>query len=373
MHRRVTRIRSAYRPARRVPGRALLFGLLLAPGTLPAEPADACRADGAVTPVCLFERPEDLEPLQEPGGLVLVSEYGALDGTRAGRISLYDVHAGTVAPLYPPRAPSGPVPVAPAAGERACPGPPGQAFSPHGIHLGRDGSGRPWLLVVNHGGREAVEIFDVDIDAAGVKLAWRDCVVAPEATWMNDVVTLPGGGFAVSHMIARHATRDAIHAAEQSRADTGEVRAWFPATGWAPVPGTAGALPNGVAASADGSTLYVNYYFGDTVAAIDRASGARLWETHVDAPDNLSRTAAGELLVAAHDADLAAVEACNTHAGPVCPMPYSILALDPDSGARTNIHAGGGDTFGGATVAVEVGDELLLGSFAGNRLARIAR
>lgn len=373
MHRRAARTHSPVRLARRRLGRALLLVLPFACATLPAEATETCHAAGAITPVCLFERPEDLEPLEGLDGLVLVSEYGALDGSRTGRISLYDVRAGTASTLFPPRAPAAPVAAAPAAGEHTCPGPPGQAFSPHGIHLGRDAAGRPWLLVVNHGGRESVEIFDVEADAAGVTLAWRGCVVAPAATWMNDVVTLPGGGFAVSHMIARHSTTEVIHAAEHSRADSGEVLAWFPATGWAPVPGTAGALPNGVAASADGETLYVNYYFGDIVAAVDRASGQRLWETPVNAPDNLSWTRAGELLVAAHDADLEAVEACNANAQPVCPMPYSILALDPGNGARTVVHAGGGGTFGGATVAVEVGDELLLGSFAGNRLARVAR
>lgn len=347
---------------------AALSGLLAT--TLPATPSaeEGCRPAGNVTPICVFERPEDLEPLDVPAGHVLVSEYGSLDGSRTGRVSLLDLHSGTGLVLYPPDPPA-PNVAGPLAG--ACPGPPGPGFSPHGIHLGDGPDGTPRLLTVNHGGREAVEIFDVDAGPDAVTLRWRDCVVAPPTVWMNDVVTLPGGGFAVTHMIARGTPGDAIHAAEHGREETGEVLSWFPGTGWASVPGSAGSLPNGIEASADGATLYVAYYFGDVLVALDRTSGRRVWETPIDAPDNLSWTSAGELLVAGHHVGLAAIEACGASEDPVCPIPYTIAAFDPATGARRDVLSGGDATFGGATVAVEAGGELLLGSFAGRRLARV--
>ena len=43
-----------------------------------------------------------------------------------------------------------------------CPGEPDKAFAPHGIHLSRRGDGRLQLLVVNHGGREAIEVGSFD-------------------------------------------------------------------------------------------------------------------------------------------------------------------------------------------------------------------
>lgn len=348
----------------------LAYGVLALPVAGVADDADCSARDG-YTPVCGFQRPEDIEIL--PGDTLLVSEYGGLAGAHTGKLSLYVPSAGTRRALYPgPTARDG----EPDWGAPDCPGPPGAELDPHGIHHGPSGGDRR-VLVVNHRGREAVELFElVDAaDAATTRLVWRGCVPAPPDVWMNDVVGLPGGGFAVSHMVARGTGGEALFAAERARNDIGYVLTWDPQAGWQKLPGSDGALPNGLEISADARVLYVNEYFGDRVVALERASGERLWTTAVDAPDNSSWGADGRLLVASHHADLAAVMACDHEPLTLCTLPFSIVAIDPANGNRVTVAEGGGAgaPMGAATVAVEHGGKLWLGSYVGDRMATTTR
>ncbi|HJP34511.1 MAG TPA: hypothetical protein QF901_00870 [Gammaproteobacteria bacterium] len=332
-------------------------------------PADSCVAQGDVTPLCGFQRPEDLEVIA--GTHLLVSEYGSLGGSRTGRLVLFDPVSRNKRVLYPPAEPG-------AGGEKTvwsdpdCPGAPGAAFSPHGIHHSVIG-GPERVLVVNHGGREAVELFEIvnADDPDTLALVWRGCVVAPTTTWMNDVVGLPEGALAVSHMITRGTAEEALLEAEQRRADIGRVLEWQPEVGWRRLAGSDGALPNGLEISADGEVIYVNEYFGNRVVALERDGGKRRWVAEVASPDNSSWAADGRLLVASHREPLAAVIACNKHADRNCPLPYAIVALDPLGGESTILIEGGDEAMGGATVAVQIGEALYLGSFVGDRIARV--
>lgn len=344
--------------------------MLVLPAACAADGADCSARDG-FTPICGFQRPEDIEVL--PGNTLLVSEYGGLAGAHTGVLSLYSPTDGTRRALYPgPTASDG----VPDWGAPDCPGPPGAELDPHGIHHG-PGGGEGRVLVVNHRGREAVELFELVAAAepAATRLVWRGCVPAPAEVWMNDVVGLPGGGFAVSHMVTRGTGGAALFDAERARNDSGYVLTWDAATGWRKLPGSDGALPNGLEISADGSVLYVNEYFGDRVVALERASGERLWTTAVDAPDNSSWGLDGRLLVASHHADLAAVMACDHEPLTLCTLPFSIVAIDPANGNRVTVVEGGGPgaPMGAATVAAEFGGKLWLGSYVGDRMATTTR
>ena len=331
--------------------------------------APDCTPANGVTPVCGFERPEDIEVMTE-GRALLISEYGGLSGARPGRLTLFMPQDGSRREIYPANATSG----APDWGAKDCPGAPGAAFSPHGIHLATVGTTQR-VLVVNHGGREAIELFEVldPDDPAVLNLRWRGCVIAPDTAWINDVVGLPDGSLAATHMVDRGTAEDALFDSERRREDIGYVLAWSAQTGWHKVPGTDGALPNGIEVSADGATLYVNEYLGDRVYALDRATGKRHWQTAVDAPDNSSWAADGHLLVASHHEDLHAVFACNNAPLLPCALRYAIVAIDPETGNRVTVVEGGDLAFGAATVAVEAGELLYLGSFVGDRLATTRR
>lgn len=337
-----------------------------------ADNIDDCAPRDNIVPVCGFHHPEDLELM--PGSRVfVVSEYGSLDGSSPGALASFRIADHRIERIYPREGGFGGAPTR-GWGDPSCPGPPTSAFDPHGLHHSEVG-GRERLLVVNHGGREAVELFEIDFndDESSPKLVWRGCVVAPSGTWMNDVVGLPDGGLAVSHMMPRNSSSEAIHAAEASKAATGYALEWQAADGWMRLTGTEGSLTNGLEVSADGSILYINYYFGDEVVAYDRHNAKRLWSAVVAAPDNSSWTADGRLLVASHDASIDEVAHCGEHVTTFCPIRYEVVAIDPSNGDAQTIFRGGGEPFGGATVAVMVGDRIYLGSYAGDRMAIYTR
>ncbi|MEQ8661537.1 MAG: hypothetical protein RLW62_12015 [Gammaproteobacteria bacterium] len=358
---------------RRIAFAAILCGALAMPlaASGAGDAAADCNARDGFTPVCGVQRPEDIEVL--PGGALLISEYGGLAGAHTGRLTLYRPDDGDLRALYPG---DGAADGDPDWGAADCPGAPGAELDPHGIHHGPSG-GADRVLVVNHRGREAVELFEVmaaDTPSA-TRLVWRGCVPAPAEVWMNDVVGLPGGGFAVSHMVPRGTDGEALFEAERTRGNSGHVLTWMPREGWRKLPGSDGALPNGLEVSDDGDILYVNEYFGDRVYALERASGRRLWSTAVDAPDNASWGADGRLLVASHHADLEAVLACDHDPLVMCPLPFSIVAIDPVDGRRVTVVEGGGPgaPMGAATVAVEHAGRLWLGSYVGDRMAATKR
>ncbi len=322
-----------------------------------------CAAVGPFEPTCGFQRPEDLE-LMPDGHALLISEYGTLGGAEPGRLKLWKPDAPARV-LYPADNADG----TPDWGAADCPGAPGLAFAPHGIHLG-PAAGENRVFAVNHGQREAVEIFELTAgdDGNAAALHWRGCVPAPEGVWLNDVAGLPGGGFAVTHMVTKGTHEEDLFAAEAARNPIGYALEWSPAGGWLRLPGTDGSLPNGIEVSDDGTVLYINEYFGDRTYALERSSGKRLWSTAVDGPDNLGWSADGRLLAASHHGNLREIFACNALPTTPCAMRYSVVAIDPVSGNRVTVLEGGPHPLGAATVATEFDGRLYMGSFVGDRI-----
>ena len=326
----------------------------------------ACESTESITTICGFNHPEDLALL--PGGdWLLVSEFGKLGSKRPGALKLFAIDGGEIEHLYPSARADADGSRAPAWGDPNCPGPPAESFSPHGIHLDPDGR----VLAVNHGGRESIEFFALEVSGRGLpSIEWRGCAVVPEGLWLNDVAGLPRGGFVATHMMSRSAEADLARTGAAPD-EKGYVVAWQPGRGWGEVPGSRGSLPNGISASEDGSILYVNYTGSGQVVAIERATGVDLWSAPVISPDNSSWARDGRLLVASLRSPLAAVLGCIAADPPYCGVSFAIVSIDPRDGSTEILFEGGGAPFGGATVAVQVENALYLGSFTGNRIARV--
>ncbi len=257
-------------------------------------------------------------------------------------------------------------------GDESCPGPSGATFSPHGIDLARRSDGRLRLLVVNHGARESVELFEVSGAGSAIAIEWRGCAIAPEGSLFNDVVGLPDAGFLVTRMMDRDAqVWETLRSALGF--DTGFVYEWQPARGYRVVAGTAGAMPNGIELSADGHEIFLSLYGAGEVRRISRRSGEILARARVARPDNLSWGRDGRLLVASHLGGFADQMACMELSEGACPMPFEILALDPATLQGETIFANAGAPMGAGTVALDLGDELLIGSFAGDRIIKAKR
>ncbi len=88
-------------------------------------------------------------------------------------------------------------------GDPACPGLVGDMLVPHGISLAKRSGGAMELYVVNHGGRQSMEMFELKPEAGSWSLVWHGCVPATQE--YNDVAALPDGGFIATHPTALRA------------------------------------------------------------------------------------------------------------------------------------------------------------------------
>ncbi len=256
-------------------------------------------------------------------------------------------------------------------GDPACPGPPGERFATHGLHVSVRSDGRTQVHVVNHVDRESIEFFELRESDEGFTAQWRGCAVAPEPYWLNDVVGLRDGGFIATHMIDRGSDLSDIQEALREGTPAGYVVEWSAQRGWERVEGSEGGLGNGIEISPDERILYINFYAGGEVVAFDRGSGERLWTAAVSQPDNTSWTPDRKLLVASHDTPLEDTLAFIGVHDKGCPLPFSLVVLDPVDGTQQILVDRAGPPMGGVTTAVHVGDDLYLGSFSGDRLGRL--
>src|SRR5205085_9905240 len=117
------------------------------------------------------------------------------------------------------------------------------------LGLGLTGGTRLMLYAVNHGGREAVEVFEVDLSQARPRVAWIGCVIAPQGSWPDSVALLPDGGLVVTSMaepVDPARTKNKLLKGEP----IGWIKEWHPGTAWTDIPGTkAFSAPNGVVAA----------------------------------------------------------------------------------------------------------------------------
>ncbi len=275
-----------------------------APSDAETTDAEAARAEAAPTaildcvpkgnarPICKFVSPEDMVPL--PGNeAILVSGYGSAQ--KPGGLVLFPLADETPRTLYS----GGSDADEPEAGwgDAACTPPPKDKFNAHGIDLVRRSDGRLELLVVQHFGREAVEFFELTGSGTDWNLAWRGCVLAPPDASLNEVVALPNGDFYTTKMASISGASD-FTAGDPDRADGTRLRLDRQG-GYRKIEGTDGVMPNGIAASADGKTLYLNVTMQSEVRKIDVATGKLLGTASVKMPDNVTWAPDGKRLLVA--------------------------------------------------------------------------
>lgn len=309
--------------------------------------AAPCEPVGEIRFICDLISPEDLAVV--PG-----SEWIITSGNReGGRLHLVSVRDKTATVAFP----------TPAANERfdattypTCPGPldpKGQeAFRAHGIYLKPGQGAIHTLFVVHHGVRESIEVFEVNAQAAPPALTWLGCAPALSTLTFNAVVAFPEGGFA----------------ATSGRTD--DVWQWQTATGWRRVPGSEDTAPNGLEISKDGRWLYIAGWAKEKVTRVSRG------QTPVQKdvvqlgfrPDNLRMSLDGSVLFAAGHTDK------NGHSIVEPREPLSetsnIAKIDPQTlAARRIFEHRAMDGFVASTTAIQIGNDMWLGSQRGDRIA----
>ena len=355
--------------SRSVPAAALMLAVLLwtvGCGEV-TPPITTCEASGGLEPICGFQNPEDLALLPD-GHTLVVSQFGAMDGARPGNLAVFDTVGRQLRVVFRG---GGEAPVE-GWGEADCPGPPDEAFAPHGLDLAPSSDGRLQLLVVNHGGREAIEFFEVVPAGLDTRIEWRGCAIPPDDSYLNDVVATPEGGLLTTHMLPKSAETLSILRGSLLGSDTGWIYEWTREGGWKRLPGTDAPFPNGIDLSSDARTIFVNVYLGGEVRRIDRRTGEVTGRVAVSGPDNMTWSSDGRLLlVASHHAGIRDSMNCMSLTEGSCGFAFEIVAIDPETLERRTVVANEGPPMGAATVALQVGNDLWLGTFAGDRVTRV--
>ena len=154
---------------------------------------------------------------------------------------------------------------------------------------------------------------------------------------------------------------------------TGHAYAWSAASGYRQIPGTEGIMPNGIEASPDGRIVYMNASGESSIRKVEVATGRELGRATVAMPDNVTWAPDGRLLVASlRGLDPALFELCQTLEEGACPIPFAIVAVDPQTMTPLGpVFVSDGAPMGAGTVGLQVGNELFVGSFRGDRILRI--
>jgi DNA-binding beta-propeller fold protein YncE len=155
--------------------------------------------------------------------------------------------------------------------------------------------------------------------------------------------------------------------------DTGHVLEWTLEAGWRIVTGSEASGPNGVAIDADGSTLYLAAYGSQELIRVRRNDGPAVSAVDVPfRPDNITWTPGGRLLVTGQSTSMRQLLGCYALESGSCALPFGVVAVDPETlSADVILEHDGRTVIGAATVALRHAERLYLGTFRGNRAARI--
>ncbi|MGB6876230.1 MAG: hypothetical protein WBD87_09370 [Candidatus Acidiferrales bacterium] len=327
------------------------------------SPAPSRPAEGACTrdQICGLKNAEDL--IRLPGSRWAVASRLAKDPAAPGGFSLVDLEGRTARVLMPD------VSGHATAAYADCPGAlVASELVTHGLDVRRRPDGDSELFAINHGGRESIEVFDVRMSKDGPKLKWKGCVVLPSDVSANAVAALPDGV-----VVTSFGTSGAQGLADLlAGRPAGFVARWAPHKGWSHVAGSEFGGDNGVAASPDGETLYVNDWNDGTLRVLSLRNGVapitiKLGDFH---PDNLHWLPDGRLLIAGQVGKASDIIGCTQEA--TCTVGSMIVEVDPrsrDVGLRWAVAPT--STFAAASTALSYGSDYWASSFRGNRVVRL--
>ncbi len=329
---------------------ALLLGASVACiAPAPRATAQDCSAQGAMKFICGADAAED--SVAVPGTRWLIASglgFGAPNSLK--RI---DTMSGRVEALYP----AGAANRLDARTYPACSGPPDAAtFSTGGLALRALGRNRGTLYAVHTGGRESIEVFELDSSGAAPVATWVGCIPMPEHTDANAVTALRDGGVAIASMDDGSVDRMARHAAGEA---LGSVYEWQPRSGLRELPGIRLRGGNGILETADGRSLLVSAWSGGEIVRIRRDGRTPPVPSKLDyLPDNLKWAADGSILVGGQLAPVAQIANCT---GAQCPDGWVVAKLDPRTlKSRTLIAGKGTPTVNYVTGATELNGSLFL-------------
>ena len=243
-------------------------------------PAGQCPAHANDRSICGISHPEDMAPLARSEWIIVSGYapdalYRVSTRTRQARNLVPGIRARWDRKTY-----------------ADCPGPlaPG-GLTAHGIAV-TDGPA-PALFVINHGSREAIEVYRLDRQDAS--LSWTGCVPIPADMMANSLAMLKSGTLVVTSLGTpkSNVLSDII-----AGRPTGDVRLWSKGKGWRTLPHSQGSGPNGLALAPDERSIYVAMSGSrDIVRMALDGKTKPVRSAQIDIlPDNLRWTADGALI-----------------------------------------------------------------------------
>jgi sugar lactone lactonase YvrE len=335
-----------------------------------SRPQSACPLNSGTRFICGVNNAEDM--VKVPGKPWIIASSTAGPGEKGDRLHFITMPGGVVIPVDPANAPVRMEPQ-----YASCPGKltPGN-FSGHGLFIA-DKQRR--LYAVNHA-REGVEIFDIleGIDTDVPTLLWVGCIPAPPNAQLNAVVALPDGGIAVTKFYDSRDPPNRWSSDLMTGEPSGYVIEWHRNTGWRAVPDSAVSGPNGLAISPDGRTYFIAAWGDRRIVRLSRgAEPTRRDSLDVGINiDNLRWAKDGQLVTAGQNLsgrEQSTINCLASHAV-TCPIPYSVIKIDAIKLKIESVTPLSSDQdFAAGSVAIDAGSEWWIGTFRGDRIARIRR
>jgi SMP-30/Gluconolactonase/LRE-like region len=335
---------------------AVLLAVCAASPVVAQNTSDAreCRDEQGLTYICNLVVPEDVVSVGLTG-LMLASGHRA-----PGHMYLIDPADGIPVelihgPTFRQRRDTAAYP--------DCPGPLDlERFDVHGISINETAPRRFTLYTTSHGAREAIEIYELDLNGAAPALTWTGCVLLEQDGYFNAVARLVDGGFIATRMRDANVSNNSI----EPGAITGRLFEWHPGGRLQALAGTELSLPNGLDVSSDGRYVFVAATATQELVRFDRRAtpiGKRTVSLPIR-PDNVHWDGRGKLLIAGPNP---ADPTCDRA---LCPSGWRVVEADPETLAFSVL--GGADKTAASqrvSAAARIGNEIWVG---GNE-DRIAR
>lgn len=347
---------------RMIPFLLLVLVALGIPAEKTVAQAGGCAPSGGLNFICGLQAPEDL--VLVPNTRWLISS-----GMMAGSgLHLIDTQAKTARTLFGPGVSSSRADTTKFA---SCPGPldPKQAVL-HGLSLRPAQAGHYALYATNHGGRESIEVFDLDAGGSAPSVTWTGCVLMPNNWAANSVAVFKDGAIVATVLVLPGKTFEDVWAGR----NTGLVVMWTPGSReFKTLTGTELPGNNGIETSADDREFYVASIGLKRVVAYSRADPSkqlRFAQLKEFGPDNVRFV--GDRLYAAGiiDNEPACGGAPKKPEDIQCPRGWVVDAIDPKTMAVTEIARGPrAAPYTGTATAIPVGGNLWLSSFNVDRIA----
>ena len=238
-------------------------------------------------------------------------------------------------------------------------------FSTHGLGLKQQSSGLYRLYIINHGEREAIEVFNIDAKGKKPAISWVGCVPLPKEVMANGVAILPDGGFLTTNYFdpTKPNSRGELIQGKIS----GAVYEWHPGGDVKVIKGTELSGPNGITLSPNNEWVYLTAFGTREVLRFNlKKSPVTMERVKVDiTPDNIRWGDDGMLYTVGNKH--VPPEECKN---PPCRAGWSVYSVHPETlELKRIISVDQTAALQNGTTALVKGKEIWVGTFAGDRIA----